>query len=180
MLQTSFTHSALLCGPVPSAVLSCAERILHSKSRTCSSLLFGSRTSASIKTSCCVLQQCLTRLAVLVVCRHRRVVQLLQHWQAWVHAKRSLRQRGTMVHRAHQGYTMQHAWKHWQWLASSKVLHINLLPPVTNVAHNVPPLLALMPGSKVAAMCSITAVSLKPLPLVVSLMTPLHTLVCCV
>jgi len=94
-----------------------------------------------------VLLQRQTRLAVLVLCRHRQFSHLLQHWQAWVHAKRSLRQRGAMVHRAHQGYTMRHAWRHWQWLASSKVPHIMLLPLVTNVAHNIPPLPALMQGS---------------------------------
>lgn len=63
-----------------------------------------------------------------------------------------------MLHRAHQGYTMQHAWRHWQWLASSKVLRIILWPLVFNVAHNIPALLAFMQGSEAAAMCSITAV----------------------
>ncbi|DBA85972.1 TPA: hypothetical protein ACH3X1_005510 [Trebouxia sp. C0004] len=59
-------------------------------------------------------------------CRHRCAVHLLQHWQAWVHTKRSLQQRGAMVHRAHQGYTMQHAWRHWQWLASSKAILVRV------------------------------------------------------
>ncbi|KAL0052575.1 hypothetical protein WJX82_004127 [Trebouxia sp. C0006] len=59
-------------------------------------------------------------------CRHRQFSHLLQHWQAWVHAKRSLRQRGAMVHRAHQGYTMRHAWRHWQWLASSKAVLVRV------------------------------------------------------
>lgn len=90
--------------------------------------------SASTKTNCCVLQQCSTRLALLVLCRHWRASHLLQHWQAWLHSNRSLRQRGAIVHRAHQGYIMRHAWRHWQRLASSKVLRMMLLPLITSVA----------------------------------------------
>lgn len=32
-----------------------------------------------------------------------------------------MRQRGQMVHRAHQGFAMRHAWEHWHWIASCKV-----------------------------------------------------------
>ncbi len=101
-----------------------------------SSLFFGSWTGI-----CIYLNQLLCavttpdKMAVMVLCRHRQASHLLQHWQAWVHTNRSLREHGAMVHRAHQGYTMRHAWRHWQWLASSKVLQIILLPPVSNVAH---------------------------------------------
>ena len=47
-LQAFSSRSALLCGPVLSAVLSCAERILHSKSLIYSSLLFASWTGICI------------------------------------------------------------------------------------------------------------------------------------
>jgi hypothetical protein len=174
------SHPAPPRGPVPSTALCYADRSLHSKSLIRSSLFFSSWTDICIyKDQVLCAEITPDKMALLVLCRHKQASHLLQHWQAWVRAKRSLRQRGAMVHRAHQGYTMRHAWRHWQWLASSKVLHIILWPLVTNVAHNSPPLLAYMQGSQVVAMCSITAVCLQPLPWVVCLVTPLHTLICC-
>ena len=31
-----------------------------------------------------------------------------------------------MVHRAHQGFAMRHAWEHWHWIASCKVGQLRL------------------------------------------------------
>ena len=57
----------------------------------------------------------------LTKCRQRRSACLLQHWHSWAQEKGRLRQRGQMVHRAHQGFAMRHTWEHWHWIASCKV-----------------------------------------------------------
>ncbi len=181
MLPTSCSRSTPPCEQIPSAVLFSTERILHSESVSNGSLPFSSWTDICIykdRVLCAEIPP--DKMAVLMLCRHRQAIHLLQHWQAWLRAKRSLRELGAMVHRAHQGYTMRHTWRHWQWLASSKVLHIMLLRLIASMAHNIQALPALVQASKVPAMCSITAVCLQPLPLVVCLMTPWHTVVCCV
>ena len=51
---------------------------------------------------------------------------MLQHWHSWAQEKGRLRQRGQMVHRAHQGFAMRHAWEHWHWIASCKVGQLRL------------------------------------------------------
>ncbi|DBA72932.1 TPA: hypothetical protein ACH3X2_009886 [Trebouxia sp. C0005] len=65
-------------------------------------------------------------VAAVQHCRHRHASHLLQQWQAWVQTNRSLRQHAGMVHRAHQGYIMRQAWRHWQWLASSKAILVRV------------------------------------------------------
>jgi len=39
-----------------------------------------------------------------------------------------------MVLRAHEGYAMRHAWQHWHWLASSKVLlRLSCMVPIVTM-----------------------------------------------
>ena len=58
----------------------------------------------------------------MTCCRQQHIQHIVQQWQSWVLHRRSLRQRGLMVSRLHQGFTLRHAWQHWPWLAGGKVI----------------------------------------------------------